>query len=101
MSDSQAVTSADRQGPAGSDSASAATSASHKPALLRDADLLERTFWTVRETAFMCRVGVRTVWRLMADPQSKFPKAHRVRGRTLLARDEVLAFLNGRGGAAR
>ena len=48
---------------------------------------------TVPEVAFLFRVSVRSVWRLMADPKSKFPKPRRVRGRTLLARDEVLAFL--------
>lgn len=58
-----------------------------------EAALLHRLFWTVPETAFMCRVGVRTVWRLMADPRSKFPEPRRVRGRTLLPRDEVLAYL--------
>ena len=55
--------------------------------------LRQRAFWTVPETAFLMRVGVRTVWRLMADPKSKFPQPRRVRGRTLLARDEVLQFL--------
>src|SRR5262245_27024381 len=75
------------------DSHASATIASQKPALPRDAELLQRVFWSVPETAFLMRVGVRTVWRLMADPKSKFPKAHRVRGRTLLARDEVLAYM--------
>jgi hypothetical protein len=41
----------------------------------------------------MCRVGVRTVWREVADPTSKFPRPRRIRGRTLFARDEVLAYL--------
>jgi len=49
--------------------------------------------WTVAETAFMCRVGVRTVWRMLADPRSGFPRPRHLRGRTLLVRDEVLAFL--------
>lgn len=48
---------------------------------------------TVPEAAFLLRVGVRTVWRLMADPKSGFPKPRRIRGRTFLARDEVMAFL--------
>jgi len=39
--------------------------------------------------------SVRTVWRLMADPKSGFPQPRRLRGRTLLARDEVLAFVRG------
>ena len=58
-----------------------------------ESSLRQRAFWTVPETAFLMRVGVRTVWRLMADPKSKFPQPRRVRGRTLLARDEVLRFL--------
>lgn len=66
---------------------------SHKVAHFDEAELLQRMFWTVRETAFIARVGARTVWRLMADPKSGFPAPRRVRGRTLLARDQVLAFL--------
>ena len=50
-------------------------------------------YWTIPEAAFMSRVGVRTVWRLMADPDSGFPRPRRIGRRTLLARDEVLAFL--------
>ena len=72
-----------------------AGSSSRKPALLREADLLARSFLTVPETAFLMRTSVRTVWRLMADPKSGFPSPRRVRGRTLLARAEVLAFLEG------
>jgi hypothetical protein len=34
----------------------------------------------------------------MVDPKSGFPKPRRVRGRTLLIRDQVLAFL-ARGGS--
>ena len=45
-------------------------------------------------------VAARTVWRLMADPNSKFPKPRRARGRTLLVRDEVLAYFNLPGGEA-
>jgi hypothetical protein len=30
---------------------------------------------------------------MVADPRSGFPQPRRLRGRTLLARDEVLAFL--------
>ena len=56
-------------------------------------ELRQRSLWTVPETAFMCRVGDRTVWRLMNDPRSDFPGPRRVGGRTLLARDEVFAFL--------
>lgn len=64
-----------------------------KPAPLRDADLLAKMLWSVPEAAFMCRIGARTVWRLMADPESGFPRPRRIGRRTLLARDEVLAFL--------
>lgn len=48
---------------------------------------------TVPEGASLLRVGVRTVWRLMADPDSGFPEPRRIRGRTLLVRSELLAFL--------
>jgi len=48
---------------------------------------------SVPEAASLLRVGVRTVWRLMADPKAGFPKPRRLRGRTLLVRDELLAFL--------
>ena len=75
------------------DSHAPPTKPRRKPALLRDADLLQKIFWTVPETAFMCRVGVRTVWRELSDPKSKFPRAHRTCGRTLLSRDEVLAHM--------
>jgi len=75
------------------DSHQAAQSARRKPALPDAAALMAKLLWSVPETAFMCGVGVRTVWRLMADPDSGFPTPRRVRGRTLLARDEVLAFL--------
>jgi excisionase family DNA binding protein len=49
---------------------------------------------SVPEAASLLHVGVRTVWRLMADPRSKFPKPRRLRGRTLLVREELLAFLD-------
>ena len=48
---------------------------------------------TVPEAASILRVACRTVWRLMADPSSGFPKRRRIRGRTLLMRDEVLTFV--------
>lgn len=66
---------------------------SGKTAQFCEADLQQKLLLTVPETAFLLRVGVRTVWRLMADPKSTFPKPHRIRGRTLFARDQVLAFL--------
>jgi predicted DNA-binding transcriptional regulator AlpA len=92
MSDPRAAT-GNPQDFGGIDSGSAPTKASRKPALLDAAALQQRLFWTVPETAFLLRVGVRTVWRLMADPNSRFPTPRRVRGRTLLSRDEVLAFM--------
>jgi hypothetical protein len=82
------------------DSQPSADSASRKAALHDAAALMQRLLWSVPETAFMCRVAARTVWRLMADPKSKFPEARRARGRTLLARDEVLRFFNLPGGAS-
>lgn len=75
------------------DSHAAATKPSRIAAPFDESQLRQRSFWTVPETAFICRVGVRTVWRLMSDPNSGFPRPHRIRGRTLLARDAVLAFL--------
>jgi len=81
------------QGPADADSHPPANSSSRESALPREVELLAKLFWTVPEAAFIARVGARTVWRLMADPDSGFPKARHVRGRTLLARDDVLAFL--------
>ena len=71
----------------------AAPSASGKRAQPDAAALMQKLLWSVPETAFMCGVAVRTVWRLMADPDSGFPTPRHVRGRTLLARDDVLAFL--------
>ncbi len=65
----------------------------HKVALF-DADVLAgRLFWSVPETAFMCRLGVRTVWRMLANPRSGFPEPRKVGGRTLLASAEVMAFM--------
>jgi hypothetical protein len=84
---------AEPQVPAGTDSQQPPAASSAKVALFDEVELRARSFWTVPETAFICRVGPRTVWRLMADPKSGFPAPRRVRGRTLLARDEVLAFL--------
>jgi hypothetical protein len=75
------------------DSDAPATKPSRIPPTLRESDLLQRMLWSVPETAFMCRVGVRTVWRMTSDPKSGFPEPRRMRGRTLFARDEVLAFL--------
>lgn len=48
---------------------------------------------TVPEAASLLRVSRRSVWRLMSDPRSRFPKPRRIRGRTLLMRDEVLAYV--------
>ncbi|HEX5050420.1 MAG TPA: hypothetical protein VFZ65_01480 [Planctomycetota bacterium] len=101
MSDPRAKLADDREAPNGGDSHAPAAQPSPESALPREDLLLAKLFWTVPEAAFLMRVGVRTVWRLMADPKSKFPKPRRIRGRTLLARDEALAFLNGRGGSAK
>ena len=95
MNDEHATIAAERQHPAAIDSQQAPRSSSRKPALLCEADLLARSFLTVPETGFLMRTSVRTVWRLMADPKSGFPSPRRVRGRTLLACAEVLAFLEG------
>jgi predicted DNA-binding transcriptional regulator AlpA len=84
----------------GIDSQQAANSARRKAALHDAAALMRQLLWSVPEAAFMCRVAGRTVWRLMADPNSKFPKPRRARGRTLLVRDEVLAYFNLPGGEA-
>ncbi len=77
------------------DSHGAARKPRPKVAQIREADLMPKMLWSVPETAFMCRVGVRTVWRLMADPHSGFPRPRRIGGRTLLVRDQVLAYLTG------
>ena len=50
---------------------------------------------SVQEAALLLGVGVRTVWRMLADPNSAFPRPRRLRGRTLLVRAEVLAFAMG------
>jgi len=86
------------RGTADTDSQPAANEASRKAAQPDAAALMAKLVWSIGETAFMCGVGVRTVWRLMSDPKSRFPKPRRVRGRTLLARDEVLAYLKVEGG---
>jgi excisionase family DNA binding protein len=83
----------ERQQPAGADSRPPAHRSSSKAALLDAGELQQKLFWVVPEVAFLLRVSVRTVWRLMADPNSKFPRPRRIGGRTLLARDEVLAFM--------
>ena len=95
MNDEHATITAERQPPATDNSQQPPRSSSRKPALLREADLLARSFLTVPESAFLLRASVRTLWRLMADPHSGFPSPRRVRGRTLLARTEVLAFMEG------
>jgi predicted DNA-binding transcriptional regulator AlpA len=79
--------------PGDADSHGAGGKPSRKVAPFDEAALLARTLWTVPETAFICRVAVRTVWRELSDPDSTFPRPRRMRGRTLLARDGVLAWL--------
>lgn len=49
--------------------------------------------WSVAEVAFMVGLGERSVWRLLADPRSGFPKARRIGRRTLLSAAEVMAFV--------
>ena len=61
---------------------------------LNESELREKLLLSIPEAASLLRVGARTVWRLMADPKSGFPKPRRLRGRTLLVRDELLAFLD-------
>ena len=81
----------------GQDSIVPAPTSSPKPAQFDSAELLTRIWWTVPEAAFQLRVAVRTVWRMLSDPKSRFPRPRRLRGRTLLARDEVLAFMQREG----
>ena len=88
-----------RQDPASSDSHAPAAPSSPQVALNSPTQLQQKPFWSVPETAFMTGVSARTVWRLMADPKSGFPKARRVRGRTLLVAAEVMQFMQE--GAAR
>lgn len=54
-----------------------------------------KLLWTIAEAASVIGVSMRTVWRLMADPKSGFPKPRRIRGRTLLVGAEVIAFVEG------
>jgi hypothetical protein len=70
-----------------------ANKASPKLAEFDEAALLKKLFWTVPETAFIARVSLRTLWRELSNPKSRFPRARRIRRRTLFVRDEVLAFL--------
>jgi len=57
------------------------------------AALEAKPHWSVAESAFWCGFSVRTVWRLMSDPRSGFPKPRRVGRRTLLAAAEVMRFM--------
>lgn len=75
------------------DSHGAPAPASRIAAPFDPSDLAAKILWSVPETAFMCRVGVRSVWRMLADPRSGFPRPRHLRGRTLLVRDEVLAYI--------
>ena len=93
MTNENATIAGDPHVVATTDSHAVARKPRRKPAPLSEAELLQKMFWTIPEAAFMCRVGVRTVWRLMADPNSGFPRPRHVGARTLLARDAVLAFL--------
>jgi predicted DNA-binding transcriptional regulator AlpA len=93
MGDPHVPPAEEQPGLAVTDSQHSSAPASPKVAPFDEAALLQRMFWSVPETAFLMRVGLRTVWRLMADPKSKFPKPRRVRGRTLLGAAEVLRFM--------
>ena len=73
----------------------APAAATHKSALFDRDELTAKLFWSVPETAFMCSVSVRSVWRLMANPRSGFPEPRRVLGRTLLAAADVMEFMEG------
>ncbi len=75
------------------DSPSPASKPRPKIALPTEAELLAKLFWNVGEVAFIARVSARSVWRMVADPKSGFPKPRRLGGRTLFPRDAVLAFL--------
>jgi predicted DNA-binding transcriptional regulator AlpA len=77
----------------GNDSHAAAPKPSRIPAPPHEAELLLKSLWSIPEAASFLRVSSRTVWRELSNPQSRFPRPRRIRGRTLLARDEVLAFI--------
>lgn len=77
----------------GAGSHAAPPASSPEPALFDEKVLAAKLFWSVPEAAFMCRVSKRTVWRLMADPRSGFPAPRRIRGRTLLAAEDVLTYM--------
>jgi excisionase family DNA binding protein len=96
MTDSNVVRATVPQAIADTNSHATPAPSSHKVALPDEAALLARMFLTVQETAFLLRVSARSVWRLLADPRSGFPRPRRVRGRTVLERDEVLEFMRDR-----
>ncbi len=75
------------------DSQHSSAPASPKVAPFDEAALMQRTFWSVPEAASFLRVSTRSLWRMLADPRSGFPTPRRVRGRTLLMRDAVIAFM--------
>ena len=58
-----------------------------------ESELQRKLLLSIPESAFLLRLAVRTVWRLMADPKSGFPKPRHFRGRTLIEREALLAFL--------
>ena len=55
--------------------------------------LYAKPHWSVAEATFMVGVSVRTLWRLMSDPRSGFPKPRRIGRRTLLVGAEVMKFV--------
>jgi excisionase family DNA binding protein len=83
LSTSAEATTADRRPPANTS----------RPEICASARL-DNLLLTIPEAASLCRVSNRTVWRLMADPKAGFPKPRRLRGRTLLVREELLEFLD-------
>lgn len=97
MTNENATLAGDPQAVAAADSHAPAQKPSRKPALFDAVALQQKASWSVPETAFMCGVGVRTVWRELSDTKSKFPRACRIRGRTVLSRDAVLSYLAGGG----
>ena len=93
MNDENATVADARQPTAVDNSQQTARKPSRIPAQLCETELLQKMFWNVPETAFMCRVSTRTVWRELSNPKSKFPRPSRIRGRAVFARDEVLAYM--------
>lgn len=95
MRDPQEIVGQDPQVGAGGDSHAVAGKPRPKRPEFDAVALQQNAYWTVPETAFLLRVSPRTVWRELSDPDSKFPRARRIRGRTLLVAAEVRDYLEG------